>query len=94
MIIVSGHIRTDPAERDDYVAGCGAVIELARSAPGCVDFHIAADPIEPDRINVFEQWESATAVEAFRGSGPPADQQAVIVDAAVYQHVVQSTERL
>jgi len=27
MIIVSGSIRTDPAARDDYVAGCREVIE-------------------------------------------------------------------
>lgn len=94
MIIVSGNIRTDPAERDDYVVGCRHVITLARQAPGCLDFHITADPIEPDRINIFEQWESVADVEAFRGSGPSGDQQAAIVDAAVYQHVIESTERL
>lgn len=69
MIIVSGSIRTDPAARDDYVTGCREVIEQARRAPGCVDFHITADPIELDRINIYEQWASVADVEAFREIG-------------------------
>ena len=94
MIIVSGSIRTDPAARDAYVAGCREVIEHARRAPGCVDFHIAADPIELDRINIYEQWASVADVEAFRGSGPSSEERAAIRDAEVYQHVIESSERL
>lgn len=94
MIIVSGSIRTDPADRDVYVAGCREVIEQARRAPGCVDFHITADPIELDRINIYEQWVSVADVEAFRGSGPSSEQRAVIRDAEVYQHAVEWSERL
>lgn len=94
MIIVSGHVRTDPAERDSYVAECLAVVEQARRAAGCVDFHISADALEPDRINIYEQWESVADVGAFRGAGPSGEQQAAILDAAVYQHAVESSERL
>lgn len=94
MIIVSGSIRTDPAERDSYVADSRDVIEQARRAPGCIDFHVSADALEPDRINIYEQWQTAADVEAFRGSGPSSEQQAAIVDAAVFQHVVESTDRL
>ncbi|MBA3303665.1 MAG: antibiotic biosynthesis monooxygenase [Acidimicrobiia bacterium] len=68
------------------------MIVAARGSDGCVGFHLAADPIEPGRINVFEQWESVEAVESFRGSGPSAGQAAVIRDARVMQHdVVSST---
>lgn len=94
MIIVSGSIHVDPDERADYLAGCRSVIEQARVAPGCLDFHLAADPIEPSRINVYEQWESVAAVEAFRGSGPSDDQGAAIRSAAVFQHDVVSSEAL
>ena len=94
MIIVSGSIHVDPDERAGYLAGCRSVIEQARSAPGCLDFHLAADPIEPSRINVYEQWESVAAVEAFRGSGPSDDQGAAIRSAAVFQHEIASSEAL
>ena len=39
---------------------------LARAAPGCLDFAQSADQLEPDRINIFERWESDAHLEAFR----------------------------
>ena len=93
-IIVSGWIRVDESARDDYLAGCHEVIVAARSSEGCMDFHLSADPIEPDRINVYEQWQSVAAVEAFRGSGPSDDQSASIRDASMWQHEVASSTRL
>ncbi len=94
MIIVAGPIHVASAERDRYLAGCRSLTETARGTEGCLDFHLSADPIEPDRINVFEQWESVAAVEAFRGSGPAGEQAADIVRAAVVQHEVASSTPL
>jgi quinol monooxygenase YgiN len=94
MIIVSGSIHVDEDARDAYLEGCREVILAARAAEGCLDFHLAADPIEPDRINVYEQWETAAAVEAFRGSGPSDDQSAAVTRASVAQHEVASTTSL
>jgi quinol monooxygenase YgiN len=70
------------------------VIEAARSTDGCIDFHLAADPIEPDRINVYEHWETVEAVEAFRGSGPSSDQTAAIHDARMFQYEIASSTKL
>lgn len=92
MIIVSGKIYVDDDARDSYVAGCRVVIEQARVAPGCLDFTIAADPLEPGRINVYEVWESDEDVEAFRGSGPSDEQQAEIRDASVARYRISSVE--
>lgn len=94
MLIVAGTLHVDPDERDAYLAGCLAVIEQARQAPGCVDFHLSPDPLDPGRINVFEQWESAAHVEAFRGAGPSDDQAIAIRSAAVTQHEVASSTPL
>ena len=94
MIVVSGWLRVVPGERSAYLDGCRAVIEAARAAPGCLDFSLAADLIDDDRINIFEQWESVDAVEQFRGSGPSDDQQAVITGAHVAQHTVTDTVEL
>ena len=81
-------------QRSAYLDGCRAVIETARATPGCLDFSLAADLIDDDRINIFEQWESVDAVERFRGSGPSDDQQAVISGAHVVQHTVTDTVEL
>jgi len=94
MIIVSGKIFVDAADRDAYLEDCHQLIELARSSSGCLDFHLSGDPVEPDRINVYEQWETAADVEAFRGSGPTSDQQTAIRDAQVFQHEIASSHQL
>ena len=91
MIIVSGHLMVEPADRDTYLAGCVDVARQARAAKGCLDFHLSADPIEPGRINIFERWTSPEEVEAFRGSGPSDDQAAAVLSANVEQHRIADT---
>lgn len=88
MIIVSGWLRVNEGQRQRYLDGCRPVIEAARSAPGCLDFHLSADPLEDDRINIFESWEDVESVERFRDSGPSDEQQSAIVGAQVHQHHV------
>lgn len=87
-IIVAGHIIVEPAQRESYLSGCRVVIEQARRAHGCVDFAISADLIDPSRINVYEQWTSQSAVEAFRGDGPSDDQTAAMRSASVAEYDV------
>ena len=91
---MAGPLFVEPSERDAYLTGCLGVITAAREAEGCLDFHLSADPVDPGRINVFERWETAAAVEAFRGSGPDGDQQAQILDAAVVQYEVSGATAL
>ena len=94
MIIVAGHLMVDPAERKAYLAGCVAVIEQARSAPGCLDFTLTADLVDPTRINILERWESAEAVAEFRGSGPSDDQAAAIRFASVAEYDIAAVRSL
>ena len=88
MVIVAGHVVVDPEQRDDYLSGCVEVVRQARRAPGCLDFSLSADLLEPGRINILERWESVAAVEAFRGSGSTDDQSAAILSASVAEYDV------
>jgi quinol monooxygenase YgiN len=94
VVIVAGHLVVDPSQRDDYLSGCVDVVRQARRAPGCLDFALSADLIDPGRINIFERWESQAAVEAFRGSGPSDEQGAAIVSAAVAEYDVEAQRNL
>lgn len=91
MIIVAGHLTVAPGQRAAFLANAIAVVTAARDAPGCIDFHLSADPIDPARINIFEHWDNTDAVEAFRGSGPSGEQQAAILDADVHQHTIAAS---
>ena len=94
MIIVAGELRVAPPARDAYLSDSVRLAEQARNAPGCLDFHLSADPLEPGRINVYERWESAPAVEAFRGAGVDGGRAEAIVSASVSQYEIASSNPL
>ncbi len=91
MIIVSGHVHVSEGARDDFLAGSMPAVEAARRTEGCHDFVVAADPLEANRVNVYEEWETEEALLAFRGSGPPDDVSAAIIDARVRRHEIASS---
>jgi quinol monooxygenase YgiN len=66
MIIVAGHTRTDAGKRDAAVAAFTGMVERARCQDGCLDFSIGADPLDPERINVFECWRDQAALASWR----------------------------
>jgi quinol monooxygenase YgiN len=90
VLIIAGHLAVSPAERDAYVVECIPVVEAARSTPGCLDYSITADSVDPSRIRVYERWENEQQLLIFRGSGPSDDQQAAIVAADVKRYGVSS----
>ncbi|MFH8404829.1 putative quinol monooxygenase [Streptomyces sp. NPDC018019] len=92
MIIVSGKLHVAPDARAAYLAGCDAVVEQARKSPGCLDYALSADRLDPGRINVYERWESDAHLEAFRGAGPQPEQTAAILGAEVGTYRISGAE--
>ncbi|MGY1732154.1 putative quinol monooxygenase [Geodermatophilus sp. SYSU D01045] len=73
MWIIAGHVLVDEDARDRYVAEHRELVERGRRAPGCLDFAITADTVDPRRVEVFERWESWEAVEAWRAHAAAPD---------------------
>ena len=92
MLIIAGRLEVDPDDRDRYVSDCRPVVEQARSAPGCLDFAITADPLDEARVNIYERWESDQLLEQFRGSGPDAGLGGRIRNASVSKYRISATE--
>ena len=91
MIIVSGKIYVCPGARHEFLASSLEAVVQARRSPDRRDFVVEADPLEPDRVNVYEEWESEEALLTFRGDGPGEDLSSKIVRADVARHVVASS---
>ena len=89
MIIVAGHLRVAAADRDAFVVQSGEAVRLARNAPGCHDFAVSADPVDPERVNVYERWADPAALRAFRGDGPGDELGALIVSVEVAEYEVR-----
>ena len=94
MLIVAGHLTVAATQREAYLAGCERVVEHARQMPGCLDFAISADRVDPQRINVFERWRSRTELEAFRGDGPDDAASGALLGAAVAEYDVAAERSL
>jgi quinol monooxygenase YgiN len=94
MVIVSGYVHVRPHLRAAYLDGCRAVVEQARSSPGCLDFALSPDLLDPGRVNILERWVSVEAVEECRGTGPADEQSAMLLGAEVSQFQVSGEQRL
>jgi quinol monooxygenase YgiN len=88
-IIVAGRIYVRTGTRDVVLNLSAGSVARARRAAGCLDFVVAADPLDVNRVNVYEEWGSESALIAFRGSGPAPDLIANVVDAQVSRYQVQ-----
>lgn len=91
MIIISGRIYVRVGTREQFLSSSAEAILQARKSPGCRDFVVAADPIESNRVNVYEEWDSEEQLLAFRGSGPDESLSSVIERAAVSRHHISSS---
>ncbi|HEU0157705.1 MAG TPA: antibiotic biosynthesis monooxygenase family protein [Hyphomicrobiaceae bacterium] len=91
MIIVAGRLYVRPERREAFLAASAVAVNAARRSAGCLDFVVAADPIEPDRVNVYERWDTEASLLAFRGEGPSSELTSEILRADVQRHYVSSS---
>jgi len=86
MIIVAGRLYVRAGSRDRFLALSRPAMEAARAHPACRDFVVAADPLEPDRVNVYERWDAWAPLRAFRADGPSPELGALIERSAVAEY--------
>jgi quinol monooxygenase YgiN len=92
VLIVSGKLYIMTGRRQEFLTLSNEAMLQGRRAPGCRDFTVTADPIEIDRVNVYEEWDSEQSLSDFRGEGPTEDLSAMIVKAEVTQHVISKSD--
>jgi quinol monooxygenase YgiN len=64
MLVIAGHIRIDPARREDAVRAAVEVQEATRREVGCISYTFSADLSDPGTFRIFEEWESPEALGA------------------------------
>ncbi|WP_084254130.1 putative quinol monooxygenase [Methylobacter marinus] len=78
-IIVAGKLTIKSGSRDEFIEkSCEATLQ-ARENEACDDFSVSPDPIDLNRVNIYEKWKSRSALDAFRGSGPESDIFSLVV---------------
>lgn len=86
MIIIAGFVLVDAGDRDRFVAEHQDLITRARAFDGCIDLAISADPVEPNRVNNFEAWDSADVLDAWRAQANVPDHGIPITATAMQRY--------
>jgi quinol monooxygenase YgiN len=58
VVIVQGVFSVDSGERDRFVETSVETMRSSRQEGGCLEYVIAADPLDPERVVLSERWES------------------------------------
>jgi quinol monooxygenase YgiN len=61
-IVICATIDLRPGGRDRMLRDAQSDIAAALAEPGCVAYTWSSDPIEADRVHVFEEWKSEAAL--------------------------------
>src|SRR5690242_2222910 len=64
MVIVAGSFVVAAADRDAFLEGRRSAMEASRAEPGCLDYVFAADPLDPERVVLFERWADQAALDS------------------------------
>ena len=91
MLIIAGKLFVDSDDREKYLASMQELIRHSRAKPGCVDFVIAADPLDPGRINLFEHWESEEHLAAHQATANQPEPVTEIIGDEVRKHQISSS---
>jgi quinol monooxygenase YgiN len=64
MLIVAGTFTLAPEDRDAFLASKLGSIEETRTEGGCLAYAMTPDPVEADKVLLFERWADQDAFDA------------------------------
>lgn len=88
VTIVEGKLSIKPGLRDEFIEKSLDSIMQARANTSCLDFSVSPDPIDPDRVNIFEKWKTVEALEKFRNSDSESDLFSLVENFEVQEHEI------
>jgi quinol monooxygenase YgiN len=89
MVIVAGFLEVEPDQREAFLAGRIDAMRASRAEPGCLEYTLSADPVDPRRVVLFERWARQEDLDAHLagmrarppapGSGPTPTKASIVV---------------
>lgn len=58
MVILQGVFSVNPDDREQFLQASIEGMRSSRQEEGCLEYVMAADPIDPGRVVLSERWES------------------------------------
>ena len=83
-LILAGTIRIAPDRLSDLRPHLRAQVENTRAEPGCLDYALTEDVLDPGLIRVYEHFENEAALEFHRNTPHMAAWRAACAELGVY----------
>ena len=62
MIVIAGSVTVKPEKREVARQAALRMAEATRAEAGCISYRFSVDLADPDRVYIFEEWESQEAL--------------------------------
>lgn len=92
MLVIAGHIRLDPARRDQAVAAAVEMMRETRQEKGCQSYVFSEELGEPGCFRIFEEWDSQAALDAHFAAPHMATFQTAMAGFGITEMAVQKYE--
>lgn len=92
MLVVAGEFRIDPDKRAEAVSAAVDMMAATRDEDGCVAYVFSEDLEEPGLFRVFEEWETAEALEAHFVTPHMAEFRSRLADVGITHRIVHRYE--
>ena len=92
-IIIAGKLKLKPGSRDEFIERSRDAISHARALDACEDFSVSPDPVDENRVNIFEKWIARSALDEFRNSGPDNDSFSLVESFDVNEYEINDKEQ-
>jgi quinol monooxygenase YgiN len=73
MLVVAGYVDVDFSLLDDPYMQMVTMMTQTRKELGCYGYLLVPDPIEDNRVSIYERWESQAHLDAHLQSAHVAD---------------------
>ena len=92
MIVVAGRIQVDPKKRESASTALIEMMQATRKEPACISYTFSHEIDDPSGLRIFEEWESAEALQVHFGTPHMTAFQAKFPDYGVVDVKVQRYE--
>jgi quinol monooxygenase YgiN len=89
-LILAGTIRIAADRLADLRPHLRAQVENTRAEPGCLDYALTEDPLDPGLIRVYEHFEGKAALEFHHASAHMAAWRAACAELGVHSRDLSS----
>jgi quinol monooxygenase YgiN len=95
-VILQGVFVLEPGERAQFIEASIEGMRASRAEAGCLEYVLAADPLNPSRVVLSERWESMELLQQhLHGqASPPADDRPKPKSAEIVIYEVASATKL